>query len=58
MKDNQILNLIFTVNKSYHNSFKDLTKEELTGLCQHSSFLAKVREELLSEVSSKDLDVF
>ena len=62
MKENSLLKLIekklFTVNKSYNENFNFLEKEELAGLCKHESLLKKVHEELKSEISHTDLDVF
>ena len=58
MKLNLLNNNLFTVNKSYHESFKSLNTEELKGLCEHNSLLKKVHEELQSNVTQSDLEDF
>jgi hypothetical protein len=47
---------LFTVNKNYHERFKDLKKEELIGLCKHNSLLEKVHQELKSS-HKFDIDI-
>lgn len=42
---------LFSVNRSYHESFKHLSNEELLGLCDHNSLLGKVHEELKSSIT-------
>jgi hypothetical protein len=42
---------LFTVNKSYHESFNNLNSDELNGLCKYDSLLEKVHKELKHKVS-------
>ena len=49
---------LFTVNKSYHESFKHLSNEELIGLCDHNSLLEKVHKELKPSVTESDIENF
>ena len=61
-KYNYLIDPVFhklaVVNKSYHDNFKNLSNEELGGLCNHSSFLDKVNEELQSGERRRDIRVF
>lgn len=49
---------ILTVKDSYQKSFRNLTNDEISGLCSHDSLLEKVHEELRSRSSQKDIDIF
>lgn len=62
MKENNLSKIIekklFTVNRSYHESFEKLNEKELVGLCEYDSLLTKVHKELKSKVSQEDLTTF
>ena len=49
---------LFTVNKSYHESFKHLSNKELVGLCDHNFLSEKVHKELKSSVTESDIKEF
>ena len=49
---------LFTVHKSYHDSFKSLNNDELVALRDHESLLQKVHEELCPPITTEDVRVF
>ena len=59
IKENNLLKILekklFTVNKSYHESFKNLNEEELVGLCRYDFLLEKVHEEMLNNKTDNDI---